>query len=185
MKSIFNLSILSVLLLVCSCNPGQEYTPKIKELDSLQIELDKDLAVFKSVDTIKLRRCLTTYSNNVKWMEDNIKDTLTADYLNTFKKYKGIDEPITFLVQNYKGLISDVNLSKDQLSKLSLDMKNKVLEEERAFEYYTIEKNEAVQMISALKVNHQLAKESMDTFEKYNNEVEKLITIYKNAPDKK
>jgi len=38
---------------------------------------------------------------------------------------------------------------------------------------------EAEKMNDVLQNKYQLAKESVDTFDKYNNEIEKLITSYK------
>ena len=80
---------------------------------------------------------------------------------------------------NFNYILKDAQYSREQLLKLSSDLKKNLVEDERAFEFYTIEKMEAEKMNEVLQNNYQLVKESIDTFDKYNNEIEKLITSYK------
>lgn len=163
-----------------SCGGGNNYSPQIKELDSLQVELDKAVAVFKTVDTNKLKTCVGKYDENVKWIGENIKDTLSIEYLNALKNYRTINEPLVFVKANYVDMLGDASYSIEQLKKLAIDMKENNIDPEKAFEYYTIEKNEAIKLMQSLNDNKQLAKESLDTFEKYNGEIEKLIALRRN-----
>lgn len=162
-----------------SCSNPDKHKEKISSLDSLKIELDKKIAVFSSIDTLKISRNISLYKSNIKWMRENIKDTLSVTYLNTLKKYQTVNDPLLFLQSNFVSILKDAQYSREQLQKLSSDLKKNLVEDERAFEFYTIEKMEAEKINEVLQSNYQLAKESIDTFDKYNNEIEKLITSYK------
>lgn len=179
MKSLFFIVLIGLSALFVSCSNPDRHKEKISTLDSLKIELDKKIAVFSSIDTLKIARSISSYNNNIKWMRENIKDTLSVTYLNTLKKYQTVNDPLLFLQGNFNYILKDAQYSREQLLKLSSDLKKNLVEDERAFEFYTIEKMEAEKMNEVLQNNYQLAKESIDTFDKYNNEIEKLITSYK------
>lgn len=184
MKIPYLIVIIISVLFFASCGNQAKYTEQVNSLDSLRIELDKNLAVFSSIDTAKISRYAKTYSGNVAWMEQNIKDTVSKEYLNALKNYRGVNEPLLFIKQNYGNMIKDAEFSKQQLSKLSSDMKNKAIDDEKAYEYYTVEKMEAKKIMDALTMNHELTKQSIDTFDKYNSEIEKLINKYKSESGK-
>ncbi|MCD6066108.1 MAG: hypothetical protein K0S33_934 [Bacteroidetes bacterium] len=167
-----------------SCNNEAKYLSQIGSLDSIRVELDKQLAVFQSIDTGKIARYVKTYETNVNWIRENIKDTLPVEYLSALKNYRNINEPLIFVRENYRDMVSDAQLSREQLQKLASDLKSASIEEERAFEFYTVEKNEAKKIMDALAENQQLVKQSVDTFDKYNSEIEKLITLHKNGGTK-
>lgn len=179
MKGLIFIALIGLFTLFVSCSNPDRHKEKISTLDSLKIELDKKIAVFSSIDTLKIARSISSYNNNIKWMRENIKDTLSVEYLNTLKKYQTVNDPLLFLQGNFASIIKDAQYSREQLLKLSSDLKKNLVEDERAFEFYTIEKMEAEKMNEVLQSNYQLAKESIDTFDKYNNEIEKLITSYK------
>ncbi|MBK6836001.1 MAG: hypothetical protein IPG89_17735 [Bacteroidetes bacterium] len=179
MKACFFIVLIGLSALFVSCSNPDRHKEKINALDSLKIELDKKIAVFSAIDTLKIARSISSYNNNIKWMRENIKDTLSVTYLNTLKKYQTVNDPLLFLQGNFSSILKDAQYSRDQLLKLSSDLKKNLVEDERAFEFYTIEKMEAEKMNEVLQSNYQLAKESIDTFDKYNNEIEKLITSYK------
>ncbi|HEY1038940.1 MAG TPA: hypothetical protein VGF30_06015 [Bacteroidia bacterium] len=184
MKYLFLIAVALFFSIISSCGNQAKYTSQVTSLDSLRIELDKKLAVFSAIDTAKIGRYVKTYEGNVSWIEQNIKDTVSVDYLNALKNYRGVNEPLEFIRHNYSAMIKDAEYSKEQLNKLSADMKNSVIDEEKAYEYYTIEKLEAQKIMDALTVNHELSKNSIDTFDKYNNEIEKLINKYKSESGK-
>lgn len=171
--------LIGLSTLFVSCSNTDRHKEKINTLDSLKAELDKKIAVFLSIDTLKISRNLSIYDANIKWMRGNIKDTLSVNYLNALKNYQTVNEPLLFLQSNFNSIAKDAQYSREQLQKLSSDLKKNLVEDERAFEFYTIEKMEAEKLSQVLQSNYQLAKESIDTFDKYNNEIEKLITSYK------
>lgn len=174
-----------LLLFMASCNNHKLYEEQILSLDSTRVELEKQIAVFQSLDTAKMSRYIDTYKQNVSWINENIKDTLEVAYLNALKNYRTVNEPLLFVKENYASIINDAKLSAGQLQKLATDMKNDAIEEARAFEYYTVEKSEAKNIMEALVENHKLATQSSDTFNKYNSEIEKLIAVYKNRNEVK
>lgn len=179
MKVLIFIAFIGLSSFFLSCSNPDKHKEKINTLDSLKIELDKKIAVFVSIDTLKISRSIATYDGNIKWMKENIKDTLSVTYLNALKKYQTVNDPLLFLKNNFSAIIKDAEYSRQQLQKLSSDLTKNLVEDERAFEFYTIEKMEAEKMNEVLQNNYQLAKESVDTFDKYNNEIEKLITSYK------
>jgi len=179
MKCPIFIVLIALSTLFVSCSNPDKHKEKISTLDSLKAELDKKIAVFLSIDTLKISRNLSTYDANIKWMRENIKDTLSVNYLNALKNYQTVNEPLLFLQSNFNSIAKDAQYSREQLQKLSSDLKKNLVEDERAFEFYTIEKMEAEKLNQVLQSNYQLAKESIDTFDKYNNEIENLITSYK------
>jgi hypothetical protein len=183
MRAVFSIAICAVVLFA-SCRNGAAYTEKVNSLDSLRVELDKQLAVFQSIDTARVARYVKTYETNVGWIQENIKDTLPVQYLSALKNYRNLNEPLAFVSANYKDMVSDARLSSEQLKKLAADLKSGSIEEERAFEFYTIEKDEAKKIMNAMAENHLLVKQGTDTFDKYNSEIEQLITLYKNGGTK-
>jgi hypothetical protein len=172
----FKISTLIVLIFVlCSCKDKDRFANKIKTIDSLHTLIEKKITDFKSIDTLKLNSCLNEYYSNLKLISDSLKDTLSINYLEVFNKYKSCEAPMQFITENYKSILNESLLSKQQLKKLSDDLKNDVIEDEFVFEYFSIEKMEAEKMSEALSSNYNLAKETSDTFLKYNKKIQLLI----------
>lgn len=178
MRAVFYILVSGILLSLGACSKPDKYKAQITALDSLRLELDKKLAVFNSIDTLKIKRYVDKYYANIKWMKENIKDTLSARYLTALNKYQTINDPLLFLKTNFSLMQKDAAFNKQQLQKLSLDLSKNLIEDEKAFEYYAVEKLEAEKMTEVLQSNYILAKQSLDSFEKYNNEIEKLIATY-------
>jgi len=176
MKHPYYILITGFIVLTEACSNSTNHKKHSVILDSLRLELDKKIAVFNSIDTSKISRNINIYNANITWMKKHSKDTLSASYLNTLKKYQTVNDPLLFLQNNFSLMIQDAEFNKQQLQKLSSDLAKKLIDEEKAFEYFTIEKMEAEKMTQVLQNNYKLAKESIDSFEKYNNEIEKLIT---------
>jgi len=141
MKALIFIAFIGLASLFVSCSNPDKHKEKINTLDSLKIELDKKIAVFISIDTLKISRSIDTYNGNIKWMRENIKDTLSVTYLNTLKKYQTVNDPLLFLKNNFSAIVKDAEYSRQQLQKLSSDLAKNLVEEERAFEFYTVEKN--------------------------------------------
>ncbi len=178
MRSFFLILIFGQLLLT-SCKDKDRFASKIKTLDSLHIELDKKTAVFLSLDSQKIKSYYNKHQVNMQLLADSLKDTLSITYLNILTQYKNCESPLQFLKENYKSILNESLLSKDQLKKLSDDLKNEAIEDEFVFEYYIIEKMEAEKMSEALSSNYELAKQTTDTFLKYNEKIEQLIYAIK------
>ncbi len=172
----FKISTLIVLIFVlCSCKDKDRFANKIKTIDSLHTIIEKNITDFTSIDTLKLNTCLNEYYSNLKFISDSLKDTLSINYLQVFNKYKSCEAPLQFITENYKSILNESLLSKQQLKKLSDDLKNDVIEDEFVFEYFSIEKMEAEKMSEVLRSNYNLAKETSDTFLKYNKKIQSLI----------
>jgi hypothetical protein len=161
--------------MLCSCKDKDRFANKIKTLDSLHNVIEKKITDFTSIDTIKLDSYLNDYYNNLKLLSDSLKDTLSINYLMVFNQCNSCEAPLKFIIENYKSILNESILSKQQLKKLSGDLKNGSIEDELVFEYYSIEKMEAEKMSEALSSNYNLAKETSDTFLKYNKKIQLLI----------
>jgi hypothetical protein len=177
---IFSLIALSSLLILVSCKEKDRFAAKIKTLDSLHVELDKKTAVFLSLDSQRINFYLKRQQQNMKLLSDSLKDTLSVNYFNVLTQYKKCEAPLQFLNENYKSILNESLLSKEQLKKLSVDLKNDAIEDELVYEYFIIEKMEAEKMSETLTANYNLAKQSTDTFQKYNEKIEQLIHAIQN-----
>jgi len=133
MKIPYLIVVVQCALLFGSCGNQPKYTEQVNSLDSLRIELDKNLAVFSSIDTAKISRYAKTYSGNVSWIEQNIKDTVSKEYLNELKNYRGVDEPLLVIKENYANMIKDDKLSKQKFRKLSTPRKNKASNDKKTY----------------------------------------------------
>jgi len=169
----------SILILV-SCKDKDRFATKIKTLDSLHAELDKKTAVFLSLDSQKINTYLKKQQQNMKLLADSLKDTLSVSYFTALTQYKKCEAPFQFLNENYKSILNESLLSKEQLKKLSADLKNDAMEDELVYEYFIIEKMEAEKMSETLTSNYKLAKQTTDTFQKYNEKIEQLIHAIQN-----
>ena len=167
--------LLNGIFILYSCKDKDRFAGKIKSLDSLQLEIERKITDFSTLDTAKLNASLLEYYSNIKLLSDSLKDTLSMDYLQTLNQYKSCEAPLQFLTENYRSILNESLLSKVQLKKLSTDLKNDAIEDELVFEYYSIEKNEAEKMSAVLSSNFKLAKSTSDTFVKYNKKIQQLI----------
>jgi len=177
---IISILLLCTLLVLVSCKDKDRFAAKIKTLDSLHTELDKKTAVFLSIDSQKINSYLKKQQHNMKLLSDSLKDTLSVNYFVTLTQYKKCEAPLQFLNENYKSILNESLLSKEQLKKLSTDLKNDAMDDEFVYEYFIIEKMEAEKMSISLSANYILAKQTTDTFQKYNEKIEQLINAIKN-----
>ncbi len=174
-----------LLFVATSCSNEKKYEKQITVLDSLNSEIEKKLAIFLQIDTIKLDSILTEQQNNLDNVSSLVRDTLQKNEMEILLTYNENMKALQFIKKNSGALIRDAQLNQLQLKNLVNDLKKDVFVEASAFEYYSQEKSEAQKFLTALTENATLYQTEKDRFISLSEKVKSFIESQKNKLEKK
>ena len=160
------------------CSNEKKFEKQTRILDSLTLELEKGIAVYKTIDTLKLKQKLAEYEKQTKYIAENVKDTISLKDGEVINAYKGSSNAMNYLLLKNKDFITEIELSKQQLKDLSGDIKNNKIEDARAFEYFTQEQVNAGNLLEAINKDISLAKTEINRFDSLNGEIKAFIGRY-------
>ncbi|MFL5753855.1 MAG: hypothetical protein ACJ76F_10650 [Bacteroidia bacterium] len=177
MQKIVLLCVISVLVF-SFCSNEKKFEKQTRVLDSLTLELEKGIAVYKTIDTVKLKQKLEEYEKQVKYIAENVKDTISLKDGEVINAYKGLSNAMNYLVTKNRDFITEIELSKQQLKDLSEDIKNNKIEDAKAFEYYTQEQFNAESLLAAMNKDIAIARTEVNRFDSLNGEIKAFIGRY-------
>ncbi len=179
-KTIGIFSALLITLLFSFCDHQKKFEKQIHVLDSLKLELEKGIAVYKTIDTARLSRRINEYEQNFNFILEHVKDTLEKKDGEAVNAYKDLKKPLVYLYSKNKDFIIELETSKNQLRDLADDLKNNKIEEARAFEYFQNEKAYTLDLLKQLDKDMNLSKNEFPRFDSLNIKIKELIERYTN-----
>lgn len=178
MQKLFFFICIAIGLTCSFCSNEKKFAKQTKILDSLTLELEKGIAVYKTIDTLKLRQKLNEYDKQVRFIAENVKDTISLKDGEVINAYKDLSGAMNYLLLKNKEFTAEVELSKQQLKNLSADMKNSKLEDAKAFEYFTQEQVNAENLLEAINRDINLTRTEINRFDSLNGEIKAFIGRY-------
>lgn len=174
MRFFIAILILGIPFFFAECRTDK-YSKQIQMLDSLQIDLEREQAVFSQADTLKIDSLLGEFKNRMNELESQIKDTLEKKEMNSILEFRDLAEPLLFIRNNSGQIQLEVKTSITQIKKLKEDLLANRIQEAEAFEYFSQEKTYASQLIRALKQNNKIASRNNDRFIALNEQVKSIL----------
>lgn len=130
--------IIANTLLIYSCSSNQ-FTDKIKALDSLSLEVERLLDSIKLEDTTYYINAAKNIDKNLKLIQKELKDTVTKDEAQILSDYKMIRKSLLNYPDKINAIYNELVYSKKQLNALSKDLSRGYIEASKAEEYFSME----------------------------------------------
>ena len=178
MASVVSLAILS------SCNTPK-HPKEMASLDSLKVALDKAGEVLLKMDGKKADSCYHTIQRQLKFIQQNYRDTMTKEVALFLSDYHAIKEPLEMLGKNYDELKKQVVYTVNQLKNLSHDLQHNLVEEDKVKTYVETEEKEAKQLASTIESMVDEAEEQLPKFEKMQPRVQRMVDSLTTLESKK
>ena len=180
LKRLSILTALVIALFFSFCSERKNFEKEIAVLDSLRLELEKGIAVYKTIDTARLNRRINEYEQNFNLISEQIKDTLEKNDGEALNTYKYLKKPLNYLYTKNKDFIIELETSKNQLRDLAEDLKNHKIEDAKAFEYFHNERSNSIDLLKQVDKDMNLAKNECSRFDSLNVKIKELIERYTN-----
>ncbi len=180
--------LLSILLFSFCSDNDIKMQKQLQMLDSLKLELEKGMAVYKTIDTSRLLAGIREYDKNVQRIMILVKDTLEKKDGEMLNVYKRLKKPLLYLLDKNDDVLMEMDVSCGQLRDLYDDIQNHAIEDARAFEYYTQEYSNAADLLKQVGRDTEMAKNELLRFDTLNVKIKALIERYEgklNAAHKK
>lgn len=124
--------------LISSC-AGNQFADKINTLDSLSIEVERLIDSIKVTDTAIYKSAHKTIEQNLKLIQNELKDTVTQEEARFLSDYKMIRKSLGNYTDKIKALQQELIYTEKQLNNLSKDLSRGYIEASKAEEYFSIE----------------------------------------------
>lgn len=126
----------SVLITACE---GNQFADKIQTLDSLSIEVQRLIDSIQLADTASYINAHQSIENNLKLIQNGLKDTVTREEARFLSDYKMIRKSLGNYTDKIKAIHQELLYTKKQLNNLSKDLSRGYIEASKADEYFSIE----------------------------------------------
>lgn len=130
--------IFSICLLLSSCGSNQ-FADKIQALDSLSVEVERLIDSIEVADTATFKNAHKSVENNLKLIQNELRDTVTMEEARFLSDYKMIRKSLGNYTDKIKAIYQELIFTQKQLNNLSKDLSRGYIEASKADEYFSIE----------------------------------------------
>ena len=178
MRNIQILFIGLVCLSIVACTKGLNEDQSNK-LNLLQSRLDSTLNKIEAVDTAKNRVSFDHFFENIRFIQEEMTDTITPELALFFDDYYSMRKAFKMYAQEYPLILNELKISKKQLADLKHDGEAGILEDGQFEKYYHLESNNLV--LAEEKANEVLyAIETIEPmYDEMNPKVDSILNIYR------
>jgi len=149
MKGIL-LSIISALLVLAACN--QVNQSQIDQVEQLRPKLDSIAFYLNQADTTELGQLYTEASNNLKYLNQNLKsDSLTMKEGAFFSDYRANRKKLKRVLQKHSTCTRELKKSIRQADALIKDINQNQLDDAQFASYFSTEQEVANKLLSDAK----------------------------------
>jgi hypothetical protein len=177
MKIVYYILLLATMLLLQSCNQTNLYNQKTKTLDSLNGALNLKVKELEKTDTALLQRCITRFTYYRQFVKQNVKDTLSKNEADNLQRFYESGKNLQSFWSNRFTILGRASLINSQQSKLTIDLKSKIINPEEAEPSIKREKEATTELIDAANAQQKIYYMSLEEFKTSLHEVENLIRI--------
>ena len=183
-NSIVLIVLFFAVVIFPSCN--KPANPKaIASLDSLKILVDKAGEELEKMDARKADSCYKNIQRQLKFIQQNYRDTMTKAVAMFLSDYHAIKEPLEMLSRNYTELKRQVTYTSNQLKNLSHDLQHNLVEKEKITTYIETEMKEAERLIETANSLIDEAEEQFPKYDKLQPRVQHLVDSLMTLESKK
>lgn len=177
MKKYFPIPLI-ILVFIIGCGPkiNQEQQEKLKDLS---LSVDSSVEILTQVDSANLMQMGKQFFEMKEFLLNEMNDTIkreTVFYLDSFISLK---KPMAFITTKYTSLKEEALTMQQQMKDLSQDVENRLVDEEHFEKYYTLEKENYIQLEDAVAQYKKAYKVSTRRFNTMKTKVDSIITASK------
>ncbi|MBL7933431.1 MAG: hypothetical protein JNL60_16110 [Bacteroidia bacterium] len=174
--------LLMLAIFFSECHKNNVYEEKSRSLDSLSGVVNSALRSFeKNVDSVVLEKSLLRFQYYREFIQQNINDTLNKPEADNLRRFYSSGKSLTDFASNRKLVIQRLNLLNDQLTNLSKDVKEKLVEPERLVKYAANEYLEVGKATDLADAQQKVYQVNQEEFKNALKGVENLIRSRNNG----
>ena len=170
-STLFNLKwigyFFSLLIFFSSCHNKDKYLTEVKYLDSLQIILEKVAVEFRKSDTVLVAANRDSIIEHLTFIQDNYrsKDTMPRETAIFLQQYRSIKQPLDVYLKESREINEELEYSEKQTVNLIHDLRNALLEEGKAKQFFNDERLAMEQLIAKVNSLNTLVNENLKKYD--------------------
>lgn len=172
MHKIIVISTLALFFIACRPNIDEA---KLAKIDSLQNVLDSSQQLFNKVDSVKIMKYSNHYFENLDYVRNEYYDTVETEIAFYIDKYYGMRKAMKLMRKNYNKAKSELIISQNQLSLLTQDIDNGLVEESQLDKYLELESNNVNQVKGVVNKIYEAYDYNIQLYEEMNPRVDSII----------
>ncbi len=164
-----------VALFLLGCKPTHRYDKNIRELDSLKIVMEQAVINFKEIDSLECYNAVSRQKMYHSFIIERVTDTLSNAEAKALQLFFTTKQPLNDFINKRQYWLNEASNAKKQLSNLTTDLKNDVVEPDDAVDFINREKTTSEKTIDELKLNTVLVGKHLQVYHVNLPVVETLI----------
>ncbi len=169
----FYSGILFFSISLFSC--GTRNAQFVSQVEELEETIQKAQQSIVTIDTSKIGNALRISTGNLKFIQENFKDTMDKETAFLMSDYSASRKSLKRLLENYSDVIRELSYSQSQLANLKLDVENNVMEEQKFNDYYSSESKSVEKLDEYAKNIVEWYASALRMYEEKNSAVEKIV----------
>lgn len=169
------------MFLLVACSRNSVYTEKLKTLDSLDGVVNVAITELQKNDTVSLSKSIELYNRYNQFIEQNLPDTITKTEADCLKQFQTAGQNLERYSTNRNRLLAQLKVLRKQLSTLTLDVKNKSIEEQQLIENLLLESKQITSTCDLSSHQKQFFYSSLEQFKNSLTGIEQLIKSRNNG----
>ena len=159
--------LLLLIFIFSSCHNKDQYLAEVKCLDSLQIILEKVSVEFRKTDTALVAANRDSIIEHLTFIQDNYrsKDTMPRETAIFLQQYRSIKQPLDIYLKESREINEEMEYSEKQTVNLIHDLRNALLDEEKAKQFFNDERLAMEQLIAKVNSLNALLNENLKKYE--------------------
>ncbi len=169
------------MLLLAACSRNSLYIEKLKTLDSLDGVLNVAISELQKSDTVSLTKSIEIYTTYNQFLEQNLSDTITKAEADCVRQFQIAGQNLGNYAVNRNVLLTQLKMLGKQISTLTLDVKNKSIEEQHLLENLSLESKQINTTYDLSSKQKQLFYSALEQFKNSLGGIEQLIKSHNNG----
>lgn len=170
--------ILGLFIAIVSCKSELSQS-RIKDINSLQAQVDSSAIVFQTIDIDKIKAYKTNAKSQLDFLDNNNHDTI-FDHLKYIDVYYSNFKLMRKLVTGYDRLAAEIEFSSSQLTHLNNDIENGFSGDSTFTKYYNAEKKAVFQIVNTTKVLIDWEERTINRYNGMVAPIDSIILVQKN-----
>ncbi len=163
------------MLLLAACSRNSLYIEKLKTLDSLDGVLNVAISELQKSDTVSLSKSIEIYTTYNQFLEQNLSDTITKAEADCLRHFQSAGQNLGYYAANRNVLLTQLKMLGKQISTLTVDVKNKSIDEQHLLENLSLESKQIKTTYDLSSKQKQLFYSALEQFKNSLGGIEQLI----------
>lgn len=170
---------LVVLTLSVGACASLEFSEELKHVEILEHELDSLENVYSSIDGELARDRAQLINNNLTYVQRHWRDSMDVETAAIMSQYRMMRKPMNIFFAEYQRAGEEIKLSHEQLSNLRSDLKNGLMDKEKAIKSLEDETEAMAVLHASILKMYTFQTEVEGKFVGVNNKVDSILVEMK------